>query len=77
MANKIVLNSSGIREVLKSDEIAEMCREEAEKIRNRAGEGFAVEVRNYPERTGYAVYPETEEAFYRNLNKNTLLKAIG
>lgn len=74
---KIVLNSPGIRELLKSAEIAEVCKEQADAVAGRAGEGYVVEQRNYPERTGYVVSTETYEAVRDNLKNNTLLKALG
>lgn len=79
MSNKvdIKLNNSGIQELLKSDGLAAICRQKAEEIASRAGDGFSVEERNYPKRKGYAVRPTTSEAYYRNLEENTLLKALG
>lgn len=80
MSNKnvqIVLNSAGVRELLKSDAIAAACKEQADAVAARAGDGYIVEQRNYPERTGYAVTAETDEARRDNYNHNTLLKALG
>ena len=74
---KIVLNRKGVRELLKSQPIADACGEQAEQVKARAGEGYEVRQRNYPERTGYAVIAETDEAKRDNLKNNTLLKALG
>ena len=74
---EIKLNSAGIRELLKSAEITEACREQAEKVQKKAGEGFETQRRNYPERTGYAVVSKTYEAKRKNMKENTLLKAMG
>lgn len=74
---KIKLNSQGVRELLKSPEIAEACRAQAAAVAGRAGSGYDVEQRSYPERTGYVVSAETEEARRDNLKNNTLLKALG
>lgn len=74
---KVELNSAGVRELLKSDWAAEQCRQCAERVRNAAGEGFVVEARSYPERSGYAVKAETYEAVHRNYGENVLLKAVG
>lgn len=73
----VKLNSQGVRELLKSQAIADACREQAEAVAGRAGEGYSVEQRDYPERTGYVVSAETDEARRDNLKNNTLLKALG
>lgn len=74
---RIKLNKSGVRELLKSSSIAQECEKEASKVLNRCGPGFEMEKRNYPERTGYAIYPGDERAYYHNLKHNTILKAVG
>lgn len=74
--NKFVLNRAGVREILKSDGIYRVCEEHAEATRASAGPGYEVGTRNYPERTGVAVYPATADAYYDNLRHNTLLKAL-
>lgn len=74
---KIKLNKMGVRSLLKSAEIAAACKEQADAVAGRAGEGYSVEQRNYPERTGYVVSAETPEARLDNLKHNTLLKALG
>ena len=74
---KIVLNRKGVREILKSQPISDACREQAEAVEGKAGEGYEVRERKYPERTGYIVMAETDEAKQDNLKNNTLLKALG
>lgn len=71
---KFVLNRKGVREVLKSPQIAAACMERARSMQQAAGEGYVAEERNYPERKGAAVYPATREAYYDNLENNTLEK---
>lgn len=73
----VKLNSQGVRELLKSQAIANACREQADAVAGRAGEGYSVEQRDYPERTGFVVSAETDEARRDNLKNNTLLKALG
>lgn len=73
---KFVLDRGGVRELLKSTEIADICEQYASNIKAAAGEGYKCELRHYPERTGAAVYPETDKAYFENLHKNTLLKAM-
>ncbi|SDZ88103.1 hypothetical protein SAMN02745687_00919 [Lachnospiraceae bacterium NK3A20] len=74
---KIKLNKSEVRGLLKSPEIAASCKEQADAVAGRAGEGYSVEQRNYPERTGYVVSAESKEAGLDNMRHNTLLKALG
>ncbi len=74
---KVVLNSAGVQELLKSDWAAGECKKLAERIRNAAGEGYAVEPRNYPERKGYAVVAESYEAKRECYEENRLLKVMG
>ena len=77
MANmQVKLNSAGVRELLKSPEIKAICNDYATQIAARAGDGYEVEPRNYPERSGYAVKAATPHAYYSNLKHNTLVRAI-
>lgn len=73
----IKLNSAGIRELLRSSEMGETCMEFAQRIQNTAGEHYKAEARNYPERTGAAVFPADDKGYYDNLHHNTLVKAMG
>ena len=73
---KFKWNWSGFDEVRKSGGVKQACREQASRIQARAGEGYVVEDRNYPSRSGAAVRPDTPEAYRDNLENNTLLKSI-
>lgn len=42
---KIVLNSDGIRELLKSDEMAEVCEREAERMTRATGQFYMSDVK--------------------------------
>jgi hypothetical protein len=74
---KVVLKSEGIQELLRSDEIQEECRKQAQRVAQRAGVGYTVEDRNYPERSGAAVKATSIIAKIDNAKNNTLLKALG
>lgn len=74
---KVKLNKAGVRALLKSAGVSGVCKDIAEGVKGRAGGGFEVGRRDYPERTGYAVYPADAEAYFKNLRNNTLLKAVG
>lgn len=69
---KIVLNKAGVRKVLKSAPAQELCLEKAKEYAAQAGAGYAAEARNYPERSGAAVYPGDEDAWRDNLENKTL-----
>ena len=71
------LNSAGVRELLKSPEMQGICREYGANVLSSAGDGYVMEDRSYPERSGVVVRPDTPKAFADNLNNNTLLKALG
>lgn len=76
---KFKLNKKGGREVLKSPEVANLCLHIASSIANDANAmsfsgGYSAETRNYPKRTGAAVFPSTIEANIDNLQQNTLEK---
>ena len=73
---RIELNSAGVRAVLKSAEIGSLCMSAANKVAQRAGNGFAVQSRNYKERTGAAVFPETYEAYRAVMQDNALLRSL-
>ena len=74
------LNNAGVRELLKSTEAQGICMQYASAVLGRASassDGYVVEARRYPERSGAAVRAETSEARKDNYDNNTLLKALG
>ena len=74
------LNRAGVRELLKSAEAQNICMQQANMVLSRASassDGYVVETRNYPERSGAAVRTDTSKARKDNYDNNTLLKAIG
>lgn len=73
---EIKLNTAGVRELLKSAEIQDECRKIAQQVQARVGDGYVVEDRNYPERSGAAVRIDSPKAYNDNLKNNTLLKAV-
>ena len=78
MAVEIKLNGAGIRELLKSPEIEEECKEQAQKVLDSCSvhPGYKMKRRTYPERNGYAVYADEYPAIQDNLSNNPLVKAI-
>lgn len=73
---KFELNRSGVSQLLKGQEIQGILNEHAASIRGRAGEGYAQDSRVGKTRANAMVYPDTAEAYFRNLKRNTLLKAM-
>lgn len=77
---KFVPNSSGIRQLMRSQPCMDVCREYASQVLERASAsspGYEMEERRYPERNGYAVFPGDDEAYYDNLANDTLLRSRG
>jgi hypothetical protein len=73
---KVVLNSKGIQEMLKSPEVADMCMQKAASALSRCGDGYETESRTYPERKGAVIKAVSYTAKQDNLKNNTLLKAV-
>lgn len=74
---KIELNSSGIRQLLKSEEMGQMLKQQAEQIRARCGSGYSTDLYQASSRVIAGVFAETAEAAKQNSRENTLLKALG
>ena len=77
MANvKIVLNKSGVKTLLRSDESQAICEKYANEATERLGEGYEVQKRNYPERKGVAILPVTYQAKKDTIKNNSILKVL-
>lgn len=74
---KFKLNRSGVRELMKSSEMLDICTEYAENVRNRAGEGYEVSQHIGKNRVNASVIAATRSAVQDNYDNNTLLKALG
>lgn len=73
------LNSKGVQEMLKSPEVADMCMQRAASALYRCGgreNGYEMDSRNYPERSGAIVKAVSYKARKDNADNNTLLKAV-
>lgn len=73
---EIKLISSGVRELLRSDEIAAVCREQAEAVKSRCGAGYTVDTYMGASRVNCSVSADSKGARKDNLKNNTLLKAM-
>lgn len=73
---KIELNKKGVRQLLRSQEMKQICEEHAEAIRGRCGEGYEVSTYTGTNRVNASVYTATYEARKDNSDNNTLLKGL-
>lgn len=74
---KIELNSSVIRQLLKSEEMGQMLKQQAEQVRARCGSGYSTDLYQASSRVIAGLFAETAEAAKQNSRENTLLKALG
>ena len=70
------LNSKGVREMLRSEEVKAMLRERAEAIKGRAGDGYEVSTFTGKTRANASVKATTVKAIKDTQKNNTLLKAV-
>lgn len=71
------LNYAGVGQLLKSDEMMDVCREYAEEVQSRAGDGYEISEYVGKTRVNVSVYAATKEALKECYEDNTLLKALG
>lgn len=74
MANKLKLRSKGIREMLRSDEILEVCVKYAEQKGASLGDGYEISRYTGKNRVNASVRAKSEKAKRDVLEKNSLLK---
>ena len=76
--SRLVLVRSGVRQLLKSDEMAAAMEAQGELVARRAGEGYASEpAHRASSRVIVNVHAATAAAARDNRENNTLLKAMG
>lgn len=72
--NRIELNRDGVKSLLKSKEMMNICKNEALKIKNKCGEGYGYDTYVGNNRVNASVYTASIDAMKDNSNNNTLLK---
>ena len=77
MANKLVLRSDGIREMLKSQEILDVCVQYANQMGASLGDGYEVSEYTGTNRVNASVSAVSDAAKRDTLENNSLLKAGG
>lgn len=73
---EIKLNSSGVRELLRSQEMKSVCEEHANNALGRLGPGYSVTTMTGKNRVNASIFAESYEAKRDNLENNTMLKAL-
>lgn len=73
---RLKLNSAGVRNLLRSSEMAEVCKQQAETIRARCGDGYETNSYTGKNRVNASVYAATPAAVRDNLKNNTIVKAV-
>ena len=81
MAEKIVvkLNREGVAELLRSPEMKAVIESQAQQLSDNLGEGYGYRAwySSKDRRITAFVGTMTDEAFQKNLEENTVLKAVG
>lgn len=73
---KITLNTAGVRNLLRSQEMQSTLKEHANAICERAGDGYEISTFMGKNRCNVSVKAKTRKARRDNLKNNTLLKAV-
>lgn len=74
---EIVLNDEGVRELLKSDAMMQICKQYADRAAGSLGDGYVVSTHVGKSRVNAEVAAESFKARRDNLKNNTILKALG
>lgn len=72
----IKLNTSGVRQFLRSDMLP-ICEEHGKRIKNMCGDGYEMNTAVGRNRCNAMVWADTWGAKRDNLERNTLIKALG
>lgn len=73
---KVVLNKKGVRELLRSQQMMDVCSSYAKNAVARLGNGYKVSNRVGKNRVNSSIRTVTKEAVQENMDKNTILKAL-
>lgn len=70
------LDTRGVRELLRSDEVEQTVKEYADEALGRLGDGYAVDTMKGKNRINAAVYAKSGRAKHENFTSNSILKAV-
>lgn len=73
---KFELNRAGVRELLKSSEMLQICEGYAKKAQSQLGDGYSVSTYNGKNRVNASVSAQSYAARKENSENNTILKAV-
>jgi len=73
---KFELNRTGVRELLRSDEMKAVCMDYANNAVGRLGEGYSANAYTGKNRVNAEVSADTYKARKENLKTNSILKAL-
>lgn len=73
---RVELNGAGVREYLKTPELLALLKGYADEAAAQLGEGYVSETYNAATRNIASVYADTPEARRKNLESNSILKAV-
>lgn len=73
---KIELNSEGVRELLRSQEMEDICKEYVLNAQAKLGEGYEVTTRTGKNRVNASIAAVTPKAIKENKKNNSILKAL-
>ena len=74
---KFELNREGVRALMRSAEMMEICQNAADQALQILGLGYTSDARTGKNRVNVAVSAETPKAYNSNLKHNAILKAVG
>lgn len=75
-ANKFVTDGGGFVNMLTNQNVINECNRIAQNVASRCGEGYIVEPTNGQTRKGARVWTDTAEAYYDNLENDTMIKNL-
>ena len=73
---KFKLNRSGVRKLMRSEEMKKALASQAYRAKHHLGDGYAVSTRTGKNRANAEISAVTQEARKDNLKNNTILKAV-
>ena len=73
---KVVLNEAGVRQMLKSEEIAALLEEKAQDAVSRLGGEYNITTHKGPNRVNVSISPSSYKARKETLENNAIIKAL-
>lgn len=73
---RIVLNRAGVRALLRSQVMMDICEKHARDAQARLGEGYTVTTRRGKNRVNASIAAQSSAARRENARSNTILKAL-